>query len=434
MSAPGMIHAQPELRVTVRRPAARQLKQSNKARINDLIREDQSRNTLRFSDEQIVLYALAYSSDEWLLPSQIGEFAFSKIRFLQIQAAGFFFGSSTHRVYGHGAHDLTRRVESVLTKRASYLRTYGIPVYSKVNANRQKVFMMTAGAAYAYLETISSKRGMDIHTSSVKNASSSPFLTLPNELKAEICHLVLEVTGFRLLVGKQSFTAYDESTPIWASRACDALTMPPIQDLLALLSVDKVLGKMAGYLFYNKNHFQFRDMGSMKNFLHNIGPERTGQMRNVSVQYMNLSVAAAGAKLLAKSAHIQRLTLIMSATQDPAGHFTVNSSRRRFSSLTQVPGFSSLKRLRGVQQLTFHPNLNHAVLDAFLRPIVTMPWVNKELKKPKKTLKRKRESEEDAAAPSKEDAASSKEDAAPLKEEYKSPWALPEAVTGSSSS
>jgi hypothetical protein len=304
--------------------------------------------------------------------------------------------------------------------RSSYLRTYGIPVYSKVNANNQKVYMMTAGAAYAYLQKISSKRGMDVHTSSVKNASSRPFLTLPDELKSEICRLVLEITGFRLLVGKQSFTAHDERIPIWASRACDALIMPPVQDLLALLSVDKVLGQMAGYLFYNQNHFQFRDMGSMKNFLHNIGPERTGQMRNVSVQYMNLSVAAAGAKLLAKSAHIQQLTLIMSATQDPAGHFTINSSRRKFSSLTQVPGFSSLKRLRGVQQLTFNPNLNHAVLDAFLRPIVTMPWVEK---KPKKVLKRKLaalESEEDAAVLS--------------KEEYKSPWALPEAVTGSSSS
>jgi hypothetical protein len=111
MSAPDMTNAQPELRVTIRRPAGWQLKKSNKARINDLIRDDQSRNTFRFSDEQIVLYALAYSSDEWLLPSQIGEFAFSKIRFLQIQAARFFFGSSTHHVYGHGAHDLTRRVE-----------------------------------------------------------------------------------------------------------------------------------------------------------------------------------------------------------------------------------------------------------------------------------------------------------------------------------
>jgi hypothetical protein len=337
----------------------------------------------------------------------------------------------------------------VLTKCSSYLRTYGIPVHSKVNAQNQKVYMMTTGAAYAYLKTISRKRGMAVHTSSVKNTSSCPFLTMPDELKTEVCRLVLQVTGFRLLVGTQSFTAYDERTPIWSSRACDALIMPDVQDMLALLSVDKVLGRMAGYLFYNQNHFQFRDMGSMKNFLHNIGPERAGQMRNVSVHYINLSVAAAGARLLVKSAHIQQLTLIMSATQDPAGHFTINTSRRKFSSLTQVPGFSSLKRLRGVQQLTFNPNLNHAVLDAFLRPIVTMPWVDK---KPKKTLKRKRESEEVAAAPSKEDAAapsnedaatpsnedaaapSNEDAAAPSKEEYKSPWDLPEAVTGSSSS
>jgi hypothetical protein len=106
-----MTNAQTELHVPIRRPAEWYVKKSPKARINDLIRDRQSPNRFRFSDEEIVLYALAYHSDEWLLPSQIGEFAFSKIRFLQIQAARFFFGSSTHHVYGHGAHDLTRRVE-----------------------------------------------------------------------------------------------------------------------------------------------------------------------------------------------------------------------------------------------------------------------------------------------------------------------------------
>jgi hypothetical protein len=111
-----MTNAQTELRGTISRSARWLLKKSNRAHIDDFIRDDQSHNTYRFSDEQIVLYALAYSSDEWLLPSQIGEFAFSKIRFLQIQAARFFFGSSTHHVYGHGAHDLTRRVEKYAHK------------------------------------------------------------------------------------------------------------------------------------------------------------------------------------------------------------------------------------------------------------------------------------------------------------------------------
>ena len=79
----------------------------------------------------------------------------------------------------------------------------------------------------------------------------------------------------------------------------------------------------------------------------------------------------------------------MSAVQDPDGHYIFNSSRRKFSSLTQIPGFSSLKRLRGIQQLTFDPNLNHAILDAFLRPIITQPKVTKKSKKVKKTVKRK---------------------------------------------
>jgi hypothetical protein len=56
---------------------------------------------------------------------------------------------------------------------------------------------------------------------------------------------------------------------------------------------------------------------------------------------MNLSVAAAGARLLAKSAHIQKSTLITPATHKLAGHFNAN--------------------------------LNHAVIDAFLLPVIPLP-------------------------------------------------------------
>jgi hypothetical protein len=54
-----------------------------------------------------------------------------------------------------------------------------------------------------------------------------------------------------------------------------------------------------------------------------------------------------------------------------------------------------VKHLRGIQQLTFSTNLNHAVFDAFLRPIVTQPKV---VKKAKKTIKRKIESNDETAA------------------------------------
>jgi hypothetical protein len=85
------------------------------------------------------------------------------------------------------------------------------------------------------------------------------------------------------------------------------------------------------------------------------------------------SVVAAGAWLFARFNIIQKITLIKSATQDPAGHFTINFSRRKSSPLTSIPGFSSLEGLRGIQQLTFDPNINHAVVDALLRPMITQP-------------------------------------------------------------
>ena len=80
-------------------------------------------------------------------------------------------------------------------------------------------------------------------------------------------------------------------------------------------------------------------------------------MRKVSVHCSGLAVVAAGAGLLAESDTSQKLTLIMSANQDPAGHLTNNSSRPKFATLNKVPGFSSLNRLRTVQQLTFDRNL-----------------------------------------------------------------------------
>lgn len=240
---------------------------------------------------------------------------------------------------------------------------------------------MTAGAAYAFVERMYSKCYGDGISVSEKATSSCLFLKMPIELRVKIYRLVLKVSGFRLLVGNKSFVAHDEQVPIWETRSYNALTMPPVQGFLALLSVNKDVYKHAMPEFFHQNHFEFRDMGSLKKFLHNIGPIRRAHMRNVSVRYDNLSVAAAGARLLIESDTLQKLTLIMSVNQDPAGHFTINSSRRKFATLNKIPGFSSLKRLRGIQQLTFDPDLDHAVVDAFLRPVITQPKVFNNVKR-----------------------------------------------------
>ncbi|CAD0087872.1 unnamed protein product [Aureobasidium vineae] len=254
--------------------------------------------------------------------------------------------------------------------------------------NNQKYYSMTVGAAYALLESYKDS-SMVVPAATGKKSTSCPLLMIPVELRVKIYRLVLKASGFRLLVGNQSFSVYNEDTPIWDSRAQDALLMPPIAGFLALLSVNKQIHSEAMPEFYHENHFQFTDMGAMKRFLKNIGAERRKHVRNVSVYYDNLSAAAAGAKLLTESDTLQKLTLTITATQDAAGHFTINSSRRKFSTLTQVPGFAAMKRLRGVQELAFNPRLEHAVVDAFLRPIITQPKSTRVVRKTKKTAKRK---------------------------------------------
>ncbi|KEQ74531.1 hypothetical protein M436DRAFT_44101 [Aureobasidium namibiae CBS 147.97] len=254
---------------------------------------------------------------------------------------------------------------------------------------------MTAGAAYAFTKRLYSKCFGDGLAIAEQATSSCLFMKIPLEVRVKIYHLILKVSGFRLLVGNRSFVAHDERVPIWETCSQDALTMPPVQSFLALLSVNKDIFEEAMPEFFRQNHFQFTDMSSLKEFFHNIGPIRRKHMRNVSVHYDNLSVAAAGARLLTESDTLQKLTLIMSARKDPAGHFMINHSRRKFATLSKIPGFSSLKRLRGIQQLTFDPHRDHAVADAFLRPLITQPKV---VKKVQTVLKRKVESDDDTAA------------------------------------
>jgi hypothetical protein len=48
----------------------------------------------------------------------------------------------------NGISDFLETKNTLLTRSPSYLRTYGIPVYSQIDLNGQKTYMMTAGAAY----------------------------------------------------------------------------------------------------------------------------------------------------------------------------------------------------------------------------------------------------------------------------------------------
>lgn len=62
---------------------------------------------------------------------------------------------------------------------------------------------------------------------------------MPIKLRVKIDRLVLKVSGFRQIVGNKSFVAHDEKAPIWKTRSYDAFTMPPIQEFLVLLTVNK---------------------------------------------------------------------------------------------------------------------------------------------------------------------------------------------------
>lgn len=91
--------------------AERLSKDAIKARIKEVMRKRQSRRRCKLSDEELVLLALAHSSDEWLMTAQIGEFAISNSRFLQKEAANFLFGRTSLYATPQGIGSLPSRIE-----------------------------------------------------------------------------------------------------------------------------------------------------------------------------------------------------------------------------------------------------------------------------------------------------------------------------------
>ncbi|KAI5201348.1 hypothetical protein E4T39_05222 [Aureobasidium subglaciale] len=361
--------------------------------IDKIVSSRQSSRRCDFTDQELVLLALAYSPEDWLSTTNIGSFVIRNIRYYNVQSAKSLFAQTGFHPAGNNVTSLARRVER-------YLSTYGIPIHTKVDENNKRVYTMTAGAARAFVQQcyekyITTRAHPNTKIASIIiNRSACPFLDIPVEVRLKIYRLVLKVAGFRLVVGQKWLNAYDEKIPIWDFQTQTPLTMPPLSELLSLLSVNKQIYEEAMPEFYHENHFQFSNMVLMKDFLTNMGAERRRHMRNVSVGYYKLSAAAAGARLLTESDTIQKLTLIVSGSQDPAGHYTLDGSRRHFKTLGQVPGFTALSRLRGVQQLTFNPTLEHTVIDAFLRPLVTQPKPIKKIKgKSRKTSKKRKHGE-----------------------------------------
>lgn len=107
----GDAQAEPEVTVTASRLAEKRSRDAIRARIDRITRQRQSRQRCKLSDEELVLLALAYSSDQWLMTAQIGEFGISRSRFYQKQAARSLFGRTSLPASPQSIGSLPSRIE-----------------------------------------------------------------------------------------------------------------------------------------------------------------------------------------------------------------------------------------------------------------------------------------------------------------------------------
>jgi hypothetical protein len=256
------------------------------------------------------------------------------------------------------------------------------------------VYRMTPGAAYLFVQGCYNTHVKPTHVSTVTDPSLCPWKTLPFDVRYMIYKLVLKALHHRLKVGDKTIVAIDEHHSIPFGMCRPALEMPVLSKLLALLRVDKQTHAEAKDVFYKLNHFEFKDMARLHDFLVTIGAERRPFLRHVTVVYKKMYSAASAAKLLTECVGLQKFELIASVSKQPEGYFMVAGSGRKFGTLKSIPGLSSLKRLRGIQQFDCHLDKErsehrHNHVDAFLRPLVTQPRKVKQVRmnksKPNKT-------------------------------------------------
>lgn len=207
-------------------------------------------------------------------------------------------------------------------------------------------------------------------------------MKLSPELRLAVFHLLLKVDGFRLMLhrGLRRVSLHEQSLPAW-ERTQKPLALSRTSQMMSILSVNKEIRAEALLELYAGNSFEFVCLAGLRDFLKMIGPDSRKYVRQVAFPYVNISAAAAGAKLLMESDTLQKLTILMSVHQDSTtGHYNINVSSRSFPTMTSIPGFNSLKRLRGIRELNFHADMEHTLLDNFLRPLVTQPRVSEKRK------------------------------------------------------
>ena len=205
------------------------------------------------------------------------------------------------------------------------------------------------------------------------------FMRLPVELRVLIYKEVLLQPGHVFALGlkecRYGLLLTDE-TGFPAQLNDEPLRIDNIQKTLAILSASHQTFGEACPIFYGQNRFYAAQVKALDAFLGRLAPSRRKHLTDVMFTYG--SDAQKAFRLLPRCDSLRKVgiggiheSFERSARPDRFRLNVVSSNPRFYKCTTNVPGFTDLAALRGIESLTFQYPCRR--LEAYLRPLVTQP-------------------------------------------------------------
>lgn len=250
---------------------------------------------------------------------------------------------------------------TVLPGFVSHFRDYGLPLY-KVFGNKaaphdmvQVKFKITPSSARAYLRNLLT----------TEREGTFDFLGLPPELRLEIYEYVLTYSGLYKPSPKHDSGYTSQLVPLASAHEPDVsslyrnygdkncigclqvINLPPMQEILALVTVNRQIYSEAMPVFYAVNHFYVQKISGLNHFVRNLSKERLRHVTSITFDYRHdtaKEVQAFVGTLALISEHATNLKKITVQADDEMW-FTVTKLRN------SVPKYEESSDLPGIQKL-----------------------------------------------------------------------------------
>ncbi|KAK4549700.1 hypothetical protein LTR36_005001 [Oleoguttula mirabilis] len=317
-----------------------------------------------FTEEQLVTMALA-SNSKPMTKKEVFMFVVGSLRYFQQQALEAFYNEPED-----GWNHFVSQQENFRTILNAVYSRYGLPL-ERLSGG---MYNVSAPTSERLLQTLLDRGGDE-----KKKTKTFPFFKLPAELRNTIYESVFQYPKAGLMfrsIGRKR-APHVEVLPMSQVEAdvgdevteAQPLLLAPFPEILSPLLVSHQFRQEAEAYFYIINSFRFVCLTDLDHFLTRVPEEHKQHIQHIDITFQRWeSRYCPGLFLqLTKLGGLRKLDIRI---DEGAWTQTVTRSTKKDQSVTNMPGLTTLGKIRGLEQVTFHgcPTLENLLKDDMLKP------------------------------------------------------------------